>query len=476
MATSVLRSEPCGARAPRRLVEESSLSVEVVLFAGLFLASLGLLGITVYRLLAWPDELSGQFGAHGVVTATAVLFAVVATFNSLRWCLFVGLSFAARCRRRRRGRRDLVHCPYVSIFVPCFNEGQTIEPALDSLLELDYPSYEIIVVDDGSTDDTFAKASLFEGRHGGVSVRVFRKPNGGKWSALNYAFRRSIGELVLCVDADSRLGADTLWRLMLHMEDPRVSAVAGQIRVRNREKLLTRLQALEYQMGNGAVRTGQGFLHTLLVVPGPAGLFRRCVLEEVFRRYSREVAADGPGSVSGPYEGDTFAEDFDLSLTILSLGGRIAYEPEGISYTKAPDRAFTLISQRYRWIRGSFQVLRKFLARSRRDPGSASGRVLAWLAITYLIDFTIAPVIYLLGLVLSLSTLAVAGAPLHLAGWLLAFLLVELSAAALFLSIHKDSQRLLAVVPLLHFYNGLLLNSAWVISVLDELRGSRMRW
>ena len=260
------------------------------------------------------------------------------------------------------------------------------------------------------------------------------------------------------------------------MEVPNVSVVAGQIRVRNRVNILTRLQALEYQLGNGAVRMGQGLLGTLLVVPGPAGLYRRSVLEEVFRKYGSTPAGRTPGCVSGPYEGDTFAEDFDLSLTTLGLGGKAVYEPLAVSYTKAPDRPYALISQRYRWIRGSFQVLRKFIARASKDPAIAQPRLLTWLGATYLVDLTIAPAMYVLGLILGLSTLAVVGPQWLLLGWYVAFLLVQLSAGALFLSIHRDSLKLLFVAPLLSVYIGLLLNSAWAISVVDELRGSRMRW
>jgi len=339
------------------------------------------------------------------------------------------------------------------------------------LLELDYPSYEIIVIDDGSTDDTLLKAGQFEGRFGEVTVRIIHKANGGKWSALNAGFRHSSSELLLCVDADSRLGKDSLRRMVLRMEDPSVSVVAGQVRVRNRHNLLTRLQALEYQMGNGAVRMTQGLFGTLLVVPGPIGLFRRSAMEEGLRTYATVSADDG-----GPFEGDTFAEDFDLSLAILCLGGRTMYEPEAVSHTQAPDRAFSLISQRYRWLRGAMQVLRKFIGRMQEDPGSMPPRVVAWVCLTFVIDLSLVPVVQLLGVALLLSTATMAGAWLPLSTWFAAFLLVQLGAAGFFLLMHKDSLRLLAVMPFYQAYFCFLLNSAWVISVFDELRGRKMRW
>jgi len=475
MNTSAVEVSFREARRSDRREDRGLLRAETGIFAAALLCSLGLLGFTVHRMWVWHGELGQQHGSAWLFTATAILLSAVGAFTAARLSVFVSLAFAAQWRSRRRRPYDQASCPYVSILVPCFNEGQTIESALDSLLELDYPCYEVIAVDDGSTDDTLAKLQAFEGKFGHVTVRVFAKPNGGKWSALNHAFRRSVGELILCVDADSRLAEDSLRRLMAHMEDPKVTAVAGQIRVRNRVNALTRLQAIEYHMGGG-VRMGQGLLGTVLVVPGPEGLYRRSAMEEVFRRYGLRLQDGDPGAVSGPYEGDTFAEDFDLSLTILCLGGTIVYEPVAVSRTKAPEQTFALISQRYRWIRGSFQVLRKLFARAREAPALARPRVLIWIGLTYVTDFAIAPVLYVLGFLLILSTMAVAGPQWLLLAWYLAFLLVQMSAGALFLSINRDSFRLLPFCLLLDLYIGLLVNSAWAISVIDECRGRKMRW
>lgn len=144
--------------------------------------------------------------------------------------------------------------------------------------------------------------------------------------------------------------------------------MAAQTRGRNRKNLITYLQSLEYLMANGAVRTGQGLFGTVLIVPGPIGMFRRCVMEDVWLRYTREKEPTSPGVVDGPFEGDTFADDFDLSLAILSLGEQIVYEPRAISFTTAPTSTFALLNQRYRWLRGAMQVLRRFSQRPQTDP------------------------------------------------------------------------------------------------------------
>src|SRR5512135_2211647 len=155
------------------------------------------------EILNWSRSAAEEgrwFGA-----ALPPFLALMMVIVGIRWCACFAMAFAFAVYRRDRRPPALHHWPRVSILVPAYNEGDTIEAALESLLEAGYPCYEVIVVDDGSSDETLARARKFEGRHGDCTVRVHSKPNGGKWSALNLAFQRSTGELVLSVDADSRL-------------------------------------------------------------------------------------------------------------------------------------------------------------------------------------------------------------------------------------------------------------------------------
>src|SRR5215207_5211532 len=173
--------------------------------------------------------------------------------------------------------------PLVSILVPAYNEEETIGSALHSITRLDYPLYEVIVVDDGSEDKTYARAISFAGNHGRCSVRVFKKPNAGKWSALNLAFAKARGDFLLCVDADSRLSRNALRVMVGRCQEPDVSAVSGQVTIRNRHNLLSRLQAFEYVTTNGVLRAALGCLRLVTLVPGPIGLFRRDAMEAVMR-------------------------------------------------------------------------------------------------------------------------------------------------------------------------------------------------
>jgi len=443
---------------------------------------IGLFGAAVlftyapYRFFCWGAEIAESSHLGWMLGVWPVVLAAVSVVAGLRWCLLLVLSLAAYRRDRHRATPTIRHWPKVSVFVPAYNESDTIEAALRSLARLDYPDYEVIVVDDGSADDTFEKARWFEGRHGGCVIRVFRKANGGKWSAHNFAFRHSTGELILCLDADSRVEPDALWRLVRRTADPNVDAVAGQIRVRNRKNILTRLQALEYVMANGTLRMAQSYRATVLLIPGPIGLFRRSVMEDVFLRFGKNDGSDRPGAVYGPFEGDTFAEDFDLSAAILALGGRIEYEPGAISHTKAPDWPFALLNQRYRWSRGTIQVIRKYFRRARAHPDVLRPRVLFWIVATYLLELLLLPAIYLTTIVMLAAFLATTQSVAPLLLWIGAFMTLNLNVAALFLVMHRDRLSLVSVLPLYDLYQGFLLNAGWAMAIWDELRGAKMRW
>jgi cellulose synthase/poly-beta-1,6-N-acetylglucosamine synthase-like glycosyltransferase len=173
-------------------------------------------------------------------------------------------------------------------------------------------------------------------------VRVLTKRNGGKASALNAGIARSKYPFVMCMDADSWVDPGSLKAAMPHFRDAAVGAVAGNVKVANRENLLTRLQALEYIEGLNMPRRAQGFIAAVNIVPGPVGVFRREALEEV-----------------GGYDTDTFAEDADLTLQLITSGWKIIYEDQAITWTQAPTRALDLIQQRYRWTRGILQALKK---------------------------------------------------------------------------------------------------------------------
>ena len=152
--------------------------------------------------------------------------------------------FVARYRPARRE----AFAPFVSVIVPVYNEAKVLRDSVRSLLELDYGNYEIIIVNDGSNDATTEVGQALAGYHDGLRSRVrvvlIDKPNGGKASALNAGIQYSRAEFVLCMDGDSQLAPDTITVAVRHFADPAVGAVAGNVKVLNRRRILSRLQAL----------------------------------------------------------------------------------------------------------------------------------------------------------------------------------------------------------------------------------------
>lgn len=255
----------------------------------------------------------------------------------------VTISLATLHRVKKSGIRDETHlskgASLVSIVVPAYNEEKVIGKTIESLTQLSYPNKEIIIVDDGSNDRTFeiARAYVVKG-----SVRVFTKPNRGKWHALNTGITAAKGSIIVCIDADTILDKEAIQHLVKHFKEPKVGAVAGNVKVGNRKTMLTKLQTIEYVTGINLYRRSESLFNAVTVIPGPIGAFRVEALKK-----------------AGLYDGDTFAEDADITLKILKAGYKTVFEPRAVGRTEAPSNLTDLAKQRYRWYRGYLQSLMK---------------------------------------------------------------------------------------------------------------------
>ncbi|MCU0636309.1 MAG: glycosyltransferase, partial [Gemmatimonadaceae bacterium] len=197
-----------------------------------------------------PEEAPTRWlhvGALTVATAveTAIVWAFLAALvlGSVRVVTILVLAGIERSRVRvARRAKDAQYTPSVSIVVPAYNEARVIARTVRSLRALRYASLEIVVVDDGSTDETFTAAQ--EGAEGDARVRCLRQPNGGKASALNTGIACATGEVIVVVDADTVLADDAIAHLVHPLADARVGAVAGNAKVGNRVNLVTRWQSV----------------------------------------------------------------------------------------------------------------------------------------------------------------------------------------------------------------------------------------
>jgi poly-beta-1,6 N-acetyl-D-glucosamine synthase len=346
--------------------------------------------------------------------------------------------------------------PLVTILVPAYNEGTVIQGAIRSLLELDYPAYDILVIDDGSTDDTYARAAELEGYYGRATVRVVSKSNGGKAHALNTGIALARTPFVLCMDGDSRLAPGTLRYAMPHFRDPRVGAVAGNVKVVNRRNLWTCLQALEYIEGLNMARRAQGFVRAVNIVPGPIGVFRRDTLARV-----------------GGYDTDTYAEDADLTLKLLTDGWHIVYEDRAIAYTEAPEHLLDLLKQRYRWTRGILQALKKHSA-ALLAPRK---RFATWVSLQSMLFEAIAwPLMNVFGnLFFSIAALA-AGSPVYVLYWWLLLTWLDLAAALHTVAMEEEDLWLVPLAILYRFFFIATVDVAKLFATVEELMNVKMGW
>jgi poly-beta-1,6-N-acetyl-D-glucosamine synthase len=431
-----------------------------------------------YRFWCGAQQLIEKDGLN--LTVVGLYFmTVLSGLMGVRWCILFILSYAKMSQHEREHELPReASLPYVSILAPAYCEAACVKDALSALVCLDYPAYEVIFVDDGSTDDTYELARSFAGTHrsqyGVCTVRVFTKPNQGKWSAHNYGLKHASADLILCIDADSRVETGALRLMMRHMRDPRVGAVSGQIRVRNRKSVLGLLQAFEYVLANGALRLSQGAMGSVMIVPGPIGLFRREALQRVQAENERTLGCE-QDDVRGPFSPITFAEDFHLSLSMLALGYRVEYEPHAIAHTKAPSSFTGLISQRYRWNRGTMQVILWYLRRTLHG-GKSPLKIKTWIAGAFLPDFFFFPALYFIVLASMLWYFLQGGDLTKLAPWAAAAVMVNVMSGSLYAVAHRDRISLSLLSPFFDFYQGMFLNCAWFIAMFDQARGARMRW
>jgi len=367
----------------------------------------------------------------------------------------VWLSYLHHIESRERPVVDRTPRP-VTIIVPVYNEETLIAAALRSLLALDYPAFDVLVVDDGSTDRTLERAASLEGRYGPVTLRVVSKVNGGKASALNTGIALARTPYVLCMDGDCRLARGTLRSAMRHFDDARVGAVAGNVKVVNRTNIWTRLQALEYIEGLNMARRAQGFLRVVNIIPGPIGIFRVDVLRQV-----------------GGYDTDTYAEDADLTLKILTAGWHVRYEGRAIAWTEAPEDFLDLIKQRYRWTRGILQALRK---RSSWLASPRGGLAVWGSLLAMLFEAILWPAVNVFGnLLFAIAALSV-GVPSNIFYWWVLLTMLDVAAAVYTVAMEEEDLALLPYAVVYRFLFITMIDVAKLFATVEEAANVRMTW
>lgn len=254
-----------------------------------------------------------------------------------------GISFYFRFERRPHrivsqppARADY---PLIAVLVPCFNEEAHVEETIEALMELQYPNYEVIAINDGSKDRTGELLNALAEQFPKLRV-IHQLKNQGKAVGLNTAALMTRAEILVGIDGDARLDPHSLHWLVRHFDDPEVAAVTGNPRVRNRSTLLGRIQVGEFSSIVGLIKRAQRSVGLIFTVSGVITAFRRSALHEV-----------------GYWSPEMLTEDVDISWKLQLAGWEVRFEPRALCWILMPETIAGLWKQRLRWSMGGTQVL-----------------------------------------------------------------------------------------------------------------------
>lgn len=247
--------------------------------------------------------------------------------------------FEERGGRGAASPAQLVPWPRAAVVVPCHNEALQVRDTIRALTELRYPDYEIVAVDDGSTDATGAILEALAAHE--PRLRVLRlSTNRGKAAALRAGVLLTDAEYVICIDGDALLDEDALaWMVRALAAGEDVGAVTGNPRIRTRSTALGRLQIGEFSTLVGLIKRAQMVMGHLFTVSGVVCGFRRRALADV-----------------GYWRTDMLTEDVDVTWRLQLAGWRVRFEPRALCWILNPETLRGFWRQRLRWATGAVQV------------------------------------------------------------------------------------------------------------------------
>lgn len=233
----------------------------------------------------------------------------------------------------------------VSILIPAYNEQENIAATVESVISSSYYPREVIVIDDGSQDNTAAEVRAVIEAHPEENIKLVCVENGGKANALNIGIDQALHEVIVVLDADAVLDRDAVKHFVPYFRDPQLAAVAGKVCTTSSSGFLDMFQTLEYAIGQNIDKTAFATVGGVGVVPGPAGAWRKSFLKE-----------------AGGFHTDTLVEDQEMTIALLHMEKKIAYEPRAIAYTETPHTIENFLKQRFRWVYGTMQCFWKHMS------------------------------------------------------------------------------------------------------------------
>jgi len=309
--------------------------------------------------------------------AIGLILAVFGTFT----LLYYPLALIAEIRRRPKPVFQ-ENPPLISIVIPGYNEEKVIAHCIDSILKSDYPRLELILVDDGSKDNTYSIMKKYElAQYGSeydisgnpynytffkkktrpVFIKAIRQRNAGKAAALNRGIREAHGELLFFVDADGAFTHRTIPEMLKLFTDPKVGGVCGNDSPVNLNRLQTRLICLQTHVSTSFVRRALAEINCLPIISGNIGVFRRTALKatvlppKTFITF--KASETWPQGLPGPFIEGFLGEDLELTWRIHRAGYRVNFAPRAIVFAEVPSTIGGLWRQRVRWARGYLQTV-----------------------------------------------------------------------------------------------------------------------
>ena len=249
---------------------------------------------------------------------------------------------------------ELLVWPPISIIVPCFNEMKTAEETLTFAAASDYPDFEIIAVNDGSSDETTAVLNDLVARIPRLRVAHLAE-NQGKAIALNAGALLANNEILVCIDGDALLDRQALRWVARAFVPSNVGGVTGNPRIRNRSTILGRLQVGEFSSIMGLIKRAQNMYGRLFTVSGVICAFRKSALK-----------------AAGWWSPRTLTDDVDVTWRVQMAGWRVVYEPNVLVWILMPETLIGLWRQRLRWAEGGAQAAIDYfwpLVSARVKPG-----------------------------------------------------------------------------------------------------------
>jgi biofilm PGA synthesis N-glycosyltransferase PgaC len=346
--------------------------------------------------------------------------------------------------------------PLVSVIVPGYNESKVVGNCVESILASEYPNFEIILVDDGSTDDTLSVMHSFAID---PRVQVIGKPNGGKASALNAGIAAARGEILFFVDADGLFTPSAIREMLNGFTSEKIGAVCGNDAPVNLDRIQTRLACIQTHVGTGFVRRALALVNCLPIVSGNIGAFRRNVIEK-----------------TGPFLEGFIGEDLELTWRVHKAGFRVNFAPRAVVLAEVPSTVKDLWKQRVRWARGLLQTI-SIHKKMMFNPRYGLFGIYLPIIVTSMI---IIPLLQLL-IVILLPVLVVTGqSPIPLSvfgiiGWL--GLIMSLVATVFAIALNHAWKDLRYIYTVLFWVPySLMMNVVTLWALILEIRGARSEW